>query len=142
VCNISHLWQTPYCQDSLEQKSQDPAVGSPDNTCQHPFIGFLVFRAPLFSDASDHTEMLKQNLTVKLQSVPNKLFISNYYFDNNTYFWVQVMICPVDQSFFNRTEIINNFDLNSENYQLPDLFGPYYFTASPYLTSFSGICIL
>ncbi|KAF3338338.1 leucine-rich repeat receptor-like protein kinase [Carex littledalei] len=135
VCNITHLSTTAYCQDVFEH---NPSVGSL-NSCQHPFNGFLVFRAPFFSDASDHITLLEQNLTNKLKTcIPNNLSIQNYYFDTNTYLWVQVKICPIGQRYFNRTEIINCFDWNSEDYELPDLYGPYYFTASPYRTSSSG----
>jgi hypothetical protein len=137
VCHIPDLSTTAYCKDILEQ---NPAVESL-NSCQHPFNGFLVFREPFFSIASDdHITILEQNLTNTLKTcLPNKLSIQNYYFDTNSYFWVQIKICPVGQSYFNRTNIINCFDLNSEDYQLPDIYGPYYFNASPYRKSSSGI---
>ncbi|KAF3326990.1 putative leucine-rich repeat receptor-like protein kinase [Carex littledalei] len=135
VCNISHLSRTAYCKDVLEK---NPPVESL-NPCQHPFSGFLVFRAPFFSDASDHIPILEQNLTDTLKTcIPNTLSIQNYYFDTNTYFWVQIKICSIGQSYFNRTEIIKCFDLNSEDHALPDIYGPYYFTASTYCLSSSG----
>ncbi|XP_078152060.1 leucine-rich repeat receptor protein kinase HPCA1-like [Carex rostrata] len=135
VCSISHLSRTAYCNDVLEKI---PPVESL-NPCQHPFSGFLVFRAPFFSDESDHIPILEQNLTDTLKTcIPNNLSIQNYYFDTNTYFWVQIKICPIGQSYFNRTEIIKCFDLNSEDHALPDMYGPYYFTASTYRLSSSG----
>ncbi|KAJ4780429.1 Leucine-rich repeat protein kinase family protein [Rhynchospora pubera] len=135
VCSIPHLSTTAYCKDVFEQKA---AIGTL-NTCNHPFSGFLVFRAPYFSDASDHITKLEQNLTNTLKAcVPNNLSIQDYYFDSNTYFWVQVKICPISQSYFNRTEIINCFDLNSQGYNPPRVYGPYYFTASPYRSSSVG----
>lgn len=139
MCNISHLSITAYCKDVLEKT---PPVESL-NPCQHPFSGFLVFRAPFFSDESDHIPILEQNLTDTLKiCIPNNFSIQNYYFDTNTYFWVQIKICPIGRSYFNRTEIIKCFDLNSEDYALPDIYGPYYFTASTYRLSSSGIYIL
>lgn len=139
VCNITHLSTTAYCKDIFEQNSAVESL----NKCQHPFSGFLVFRAPFFSDASNHISLLEQNLTNTLKTcIPNNFSIQNYYFDTNTYFWVQVKICPIGQSYFNRTEIINCFDLNHEDYVLPHVYGPYYFTASPYLKSSLGIYIL
>ncbi|KAJ4771708.1 Leucine-rich repeat protein kinase family protein [Rhynchospora pubera] len=139
VCSIPHLSTTAYCKDVFEQKA---AIGTL-YTCNHPFSGFLVFRAPYFSDASDHITKLEQNLTNTLKAcVPNNLSIQDYYFDSNTYFWVQVKICPISQSYFNRTEIINCFDLNSQGYNPPRVYGPYYFTASPYHSSSVGIIFL
>lgn len=138
MCNIPYLLTTPYCTGVY---SLITAVESL-NQCQHPFSGFFVFRAPFFSNPSGHITILEQNLTNTLKAcIPNNFSIQDYYFDTNTYFWVQVKICPVRQSYFNRTEIINCFDFNSEDYNLPKLYGPYYFTASPYRISSSGIHI-
>jgi hypothetical protein len=109
--------------------------------CSHPFSGFLVFRAPFFSDASNHITDLEANLINRLKtcSTPNNLSIQNYYFDANTYFWVQINICPTGQNYFNRSVILNCFDLNNQDYSPPNLYGPYYFTASPYHISSRGI---
>ncbi|KAJ4787349.1 Leucine-rich repeat protein kinase family protein [Rhynchospora pubera] len=132
VCSIPHLSTTAYCTDAFDQSSAIESLNITD--CSHPFTGFLIFRAPFFSEASDHIEQLKQNLTGRLKtcSTPNNLSIQNYYFDGNSYLWVQIKICPDGQSYFNQTVIINCFDLNSQDYKPPELYGPYYFTASPY----------
>jgi hypothetical protein len=125
----------------LEQKSQGSTVGSPDNTCRHPFISFLVCRAPFPSTASDYNEKLEDgHMDLLNERIQNKLSIEKYFFDTSTYLWVQVKVCPIGKSFFNGTEIINSFDLNSEENELPKLFGPFYSIASPYRSS--GICIL
>ncbi|KAJ3691903.1 hypothetical protein LUZ61_000004 [Rhynchospora tenuis] len=48
VCSIPHLSTTAYCNDAFDQSS---AIGSLNITdCSHPFTGFLVLRAPFFSD--------------------------------------------------------------------------------------------
>jgi hypothetical protein len=122
---------------------QNSAVGNLNQSnCSHPFHGFLVLRAPYFSDASDHNiGELNNNLTNRLKtcSTPNNVFVGNYSFDANTYLWVQISICPVVESYFNRSVIINCFDLNSQDYALPKQYGPYYFSPFPYDMSSTGI---
>ncbi|XP_078152063.1 leucine-rich repeat receptor protein kinase HPCA1-like isoform X2 [Carex rostrata] len=131
VCNKTHLSNTVYCLDVLQNPTIKSLILS---NCSNPFKGFLVFRAPFFSDASDdHIAVLKDSLTSKLKTcTPNNLYIQNYFFDDNTYFWVQINICPVGQSYFNQSVVINCFDLNTQDYSPPEQYGPYYSTASPY----------
>ncbi|KAF3340856.1 putative leucine-rich repeat receptor-like protein kinase [Carex littledalei] len=140
VCSNPHLKTTFYCLDVL----QNPAMESLNTSnCSHPFNMFLVFRAPFFSDPYGHIRILEENLTSTVKPcTPSNLYIQNYYFDDNSYLWVQINICPIGQSYFKQSEVIKCFNLNSQNYSAPMEYGPYYSTAEPYHTSSRGIHIL
>ncbi|KAJ3676634.1 hypothetical protein LUZ60_004046 [Juncus effusus] len=130
VCTNPYLSLTTYC-----LSDQNSAVQSTLNKtgCSNPLTGFLIFRAPFFSDASPYIANLEQNLTNTLKScTPIDLSVQNYYFDPTSYLWIQVELCPVEEKYFNRSEILNCFDLNAQSYRPPENYGPFYFTATPY----------
>ncbi|XP_020086515.1 probable leucine-rich repeat receptor-like protein kinase At5g49770 isoform X2 [Ananas comosus] len=138
VCSKSDLEDTTYCK--TQQETSVPS--SPNNkSCSHPYEGAMIFRAPSFGIVTNSSiQLLEKNLSAKLECAPNGFTLENCFFNNDGYLEVKLIICPSDGKYFNRSEILDCFKiLSSQDFVPPDIFGPYYFTASIYLFEEEGL---
>lgn len=118
-------------------QSLDPATCS----CAYPYMGKMVFRAPLFADLSNSAnfQQLESSLWIQLALRPGAVFLSDVHFNSDDYLQVQVRLFPSTGTSFNLSELIRiGFDLSNQTYRPPQNFGPYYFIADSY-ASFAGI---
>jgi len=94
----------------------------------------MVFRAPFFQDVADNSvfQSLLDNVWKKYGPALGSVSIQNPFFDGNSYLQVELKLCPSTGIYFNRSEILIELDLSSQNYVPPEIFGPYYFNASSY----------
>ncbi|KAL6853557.1 hypothetical protein ACP4OV_019586 [Aristida adscensionis] len=120
--------------------STDQGLDPSNCGCAYPYMGKMVFRAPLFTDLSDseHFQQLETSLWKELALRPGSVFLSDVHFNSDNYLQVQVSLFPVTGTSFNLSEVIRiGFDFSNQTYKPPPGFGPYYFIADPY-TSFAG----
>lgn len=94
----------------------------------------MVFRAPFFQDVKNDSvfESLKESVWKQFGSKLGSISLENPFFDSNSYLLVKLKLCPSTGSYFNRSQILIELDLSSQNYIPPIFFGPYYFNASSY----------
>ncbi|OAY71353.1 putative leucine-rich repeat receptor-like protein kinase [Ananas comosus] len=130
VCSNPNLENTPYC----HTRQETLAPNSSNNiSCSHPYEGAMIFRAPSFGIITNSSiQLLEKNLSAKLECAPNGFTLENPFFNNDGYLEVKLIICPSDGQYFNRSEILDCFDFNSQDYVPPNMFGPYYFYANLY----------
>ncbi|XP_020086516.1 probable leucine-rich repeat receptor-like protein kinase At5g49770 [Ananas comosus] len=130
VCSNPNLENTPFC----HTRQETLAPNSSNNiSCSHPYEGAMIFRAPSFGIITNSSiQLLEKNLSAKLECAPNGFTLENPFFNNDGYLEVKLIICPSDGQYFNRSEILDCFDFNSQDYVPPNMFGPYYFYANSY----------
>ncbi|XP_020085967.1 probable leucine-rich repeat receptor-like protein kinase At5g49770 [Ananas comosus] len=130
VCSNPHLLNTAYCE--IQQETLTPS--SSDNiTCSHPYEGVMMFRAPSFGIMLDEfISKLEANVAANLSCTPHSLTLEDPFFDEDGYLEVKLVICPSNKNYFNRSEILDCFDISSQKFIPPEMFGPYYLSANPY----------
>lgn len=86
-------------------QSLDPATCS----CAYPYMGKMVFQAPLFADLSNSAnfQQLEKSLWTELALRPSAVFLSDVHFDSDDYLQVQVRLFPLTGTSFNLTELIS-----------------------------------
>ncbi|KAL5202741.1 hypothetical protein ABZP36_013693 [Zizania latifolia] len=135
------LTGNPVCGDSL-LSSMKPCTGHTieppsvprflDVQCANPFVESMIFRAPSFGNVIQCLPILHRNLSSKLNNcTPNRLGLA--YSNNGVYLNVDIRACPVDKKRFNYSQVLNCFNLTLQTYKPPEIFGPYYVQAHPYL---------
>ncbi|XP_038980381.1 probable leucine-rich repeat receptor-like protein kinase At5g49770 isoform X2 [Phoenix dactylifera] len=132
VCRNVELAVTTYCRPvQLQEKGKNV---SNQVDCSQPYEGNMVFRAPYFHDMEGYKKLLENSLSDRLNSISAAVnFTLQNSFDNgNGYLLVQLKVCPLSGTYFNRTEILLWLDLSSESYSTPEIYGPFYFNADPY----------
>ncbi|XP_072985299.1 leucine-rich repeat receptor protein kinase HPCA1-like isoform X1 [Typha latifolia] len=130
ICNNPQLSYTTYC-----QVQQGPTNNTSDlKNCFNPYEGYMMFRAPSISNINNHIAELRESVSPKLNCFPNRLDIriNNFNFDPYGYLHVLLTVCSPDGKSFNRSEVLRCFNLSSQDYQPPPIFGPYYFAPLPY----------
>lgn len=150
VCSNVLLSQTSYC---LPQQETPPSYSTEvtkcgsksclkDYNCSNPYEGEMVFRAPFFQDVTNVSvfELLKESVWKRFGSSLGSVSLQNPFFNSYSYLLVELKLCPSSGSHFNRSQILIELDLSSQNYNPPAIFGPYYFNASSY--PFPGAKIL
>ncbi|KAK8957708.1 putative leucine-rich repeat receptor-like protein kinase [Platanthera zijinensis] len=142
VCSIIHLLGTNYCLPP-QQVSPTYSAGlsncggnscSTNNTCSHPYMGIMYFRAPFFRDLTNATifQLLENSLWERYGPNLGSISLQNPFFDSDSYLEVKIELCPINGAYFNLNDILENLDLSSNNYTAPVVYGPYYFGAFPY----------
>lgn len=138
LCNDSLLSETMPCTGQRTEPPTPPLVL--DVQCANPFIETIVFRAPSFGDVMKYLDELHRNLSGTLSScTPNRLGLVPYSNDDE-YLNVDIKACPVNQKRFNYSQVLNCFNLTLQTYKPPEIFGPYYVKARPYLFHDKGNC--
>lgn len=128
VCGNVQLQGTPYC--NLQQDSTS-SFSSVD--CSNPYEGPIICRAPSFSDISNNLQPMWNVVVDNLNGTPVTYSLGNYFFDGNAYLQVELKICSKNKRDFTRSQILQWFDLNSQNLSLPEMYGPCHFNPSPYV---------
>lgn len=121
----------------------DQSLNPQSCSCAYPYTGVMVFRAPNFRGVTNSTlfQQLETSLWTKLGLSPGSVYLENPFFNSDEYLEVQVKLFPSPGMYFNRLEVLRiGFDLSNQTYKPPNIFGPYYFIASPY--SFQGKLLL
>ncbi|KAJ6798641.1 putative leucine-rich repeat receptor-like protein kinase [Iris pallida] len=130
------LQQDPVASNYSISHSNCSSQSCPQNLdCPNPYQGMMVMRAPSFRDVADHSVFitLVKDLWEKFGPVIGSVTIENPFIDGDNYLQVLLKLCPITDSYFNRTVILVNLDLSNKNYGPPgDIFGPYYFDAFEY----------
>lgn len=107
--------------------------------CAYPYQGTLFFRAPSFNDVSNATlfHSLEMSLWSNFNLTPGSVSLDNIFFNSEDYLQVHIGLFPSDGNFFN-TSVVQRFDsaFSNQTYKAPDVFGPYYFIASDYVSGF------
>ncbi|KAL5230217.1 hypothetical protein ABZP36_028993 [Zizania latifolia] len=130
LCNDSILSSTTPCTGHLTGYLPDPVY--PDVRCANPFVETIVFRAPSFGEVDEYLPNLRLNLSSKLSScTPSYIGLSPYY-SIDAYLNVDIKACPVNQTRFSYSQVLNCFNLTLQYYKPPKMFGPYYVKAHPY----------
>ncbi|XP_020276103.1 probable leucine-rich repeat receptor-like protein kinase At5g49770 isoform X2 [Asparagus officinalis] len=142
VCSNFHLSQTSYCLFQQEKSPPysivaadcDPPSCPQNYNCSNPYEGVMIFRAPFFRDTTNHSkfQLLRESIWRRYGSSLGSVSLQNPFFDSNSYLQVELKLCPSSGIYFNRTEILMELDLSSQNFTPPGMFGPYYFNASSY----------
>ncbi|KAI0520031.1 hypothetical protein KFK09_007496 [Dendrobium nobile] len=146
VCSNIHLIGTNYCSPP-QNFSPIYSTGlsncggkscSTNNSCSHPYEGILFFRAPYFRDLRNETAFQLLENSIWEQYGPNlgSMSLQNPFFDNDSYLEVHLVLCPLNGTYFNVKDVLENLDLSSNIYTAPQVYGPFYFGAFPY--SFPG----
>ncbi|KAK3139119.1 hypothetical protein QOZ80_5AG0378100 [Eleusine coracana subsp. coracana] len=131
LCNGSLLSDTMPCTGQRTAPPTPPLLF--DVQCTNPFIETIVFRAPSFGDVMEYLPQLHNNLSITLSScTPNRLGLVPYSNDDE-YLNVDIRACPVNQKRFNYSQVLNCFNLTLQTYKPPEIFGPYFVKAHPYL---------
>ncbi|KAJ0975549.1 hypothetical protein J5N97_017514 [Dioscorea zingiberensis] len=118
----------------------DQSLNPQSCSCAYPYTGVMVFRAPNFRDVTNSTlfQQLETSLWTKLSLSPGMVFLENPFFNSDDYLQVQVKLFSSQGMYFNRSEVLRiGFDLSNQTFKPPNIFGPYYFIASPY--PFQGV---
>ncbi|XP_042393199.1 leucine-rich repeat receptor protein kinase HPCA1-like [Zingiber officinale] len=129
VCNNSQLQQTEYCQNV---RPDSPYNSSDNITCLQPYKGRVISRAPYNSYVQQLLPQLEQGFEDFLRTKPINFSIRNFSFDTNDYLQVELRFCLSNSKSFTRENIINFLDFNTQDLNLPDDFGPSFFSASQY----------
>ena len=99
--------------------------------CAMPYVGIMVFRAPIFSILTDPTRFhkLENSLWTELNLTMGSVYIRCMSFDGNGYLNIQVLLFPQPgKKNFERLQLVNIiYALSSQAYTPPPEFGPYYF---------------
>lgn len=142
-CQLQQQTSTPYSTSIANCGSKSCTSGRKLNPqscdCAYPYEGTLYFRGPSFRELSNVNTFhsLESSLWTKLGLTPGSVSLSNPFFNADDYLQVHVGLFPSTGKHFNRSEIQRlGFDFSNQTYKPPQVFGPYYFIASPYL--FSG----
>ncbi|KAB5574533.1 hypothetical protein DKX38_001727 [Salix brachista] len=121
----------------------DNQISSPKCECALPYTGLLQFRAPSFSNLENNTyyTVLEKSLmnSFMLHQLPvDSVTLSSPRKDSSHYLVLKLQVFPVGQDRFNRTEISSiGFELSNQTFKPPPQFGPFFFSADPYL-NFAG----
>ncbi|KAK6945670.1 Leucine-rich repeat-containing N-terminal, plant-type [Dillenia turbinata] len=113
-------------------------ISSPNCTCAYPYTGVLIFRACSFSDLgySSYYVSLQDSMmkTFKSNYLPvDSISFSNPWKDSNDYLELNLEIFPSGQDSFNHTGVSwIGFVLGSQEFIVPDVFGPFFFQATSY----------
>ncbi|KAH7654178.1 Non-specific serine/threonine protein kinase protein, partial [Dioscorea alata] len=113
----------------------DQSLNPQSCSCAYPYTGVMVFRAPNFRGVTNSTlfQQLETSLWTKLGLTPGSVYLENPLFNSDEYLEVQVKLFPSPGMYFKRLEVLRiGFDLSNQTYKPPNIFGPYYFIASPY----------
>ncbi|WOL06826.1 putative leucine-rich repeat receptor-like protein kinase [Canna indica] len=127
VCSNVHLRDTEYCHESQDSESDFSSIN-----CLHPYEGPIICRAPSFGDISTNLGPMLNKVADRLNGTPVSFALRDYFFDGDAYLQVQLKICPSNDKYFTRNQILLWFDLSTQNLELPELYGPCYFNPSPY----------
>ncbi|KAG8085113.1 hypothetical protein GUJ93_ZPchr0010g9338 [Zizania palustris] len=130
LCNDSILSSTTPCTGQLTGYPPEPVY--PDVRCANPFVETIVFRAPSFGEVDEYLPNLRLNLSSKLSSCTLSNISLSPYYDIYAYLNVDIKACPVNQTRFSYSQVLNCFNLTLQYYKPPKMFGPYYVKAHPY----------
>ncbi|KAH7866913.1 hypothetical protein Vadar_026595 [Vaccinium darrowii] len=141
-CDIRKLPDSKY---STPENNCNPAtcsahkVSSPNCRCAYPYMGFITFRAPSFSDLSNTTiyTSLANFLMQFFQShqLPvDSVSLSNPTRDTDNYFVLTLEVFPPsDQDGFDQTGVSEiGFVFSNQTFKPPHNFGPYTFLSLSY----------
>lgn len=138
-CHLQQQLSAPYETNTAKCGPLACPVGQSINpqscSCDYPYEGLMVFRAPNFGDLTNSTifQSLERSLWEKLELTPGSVSIQNLMLNGDSYIQLQLKLFASDGIYFNRSEIARiGFDLSKQTYKPPRIFGPYYFLASPY----------
>lgn len=134
--SLCHLEHEPYRLPQINQSNCKTQECPQDYSysCLHPYEGEMIFRAPYFQDVTNHSLFEKLSLSVwnNFSSHLGSMSLQNRSFDGDQYLIVELKLCPPNDGYFNRTEILEYLDLSIRRYKAPPIFGPYYFIAYEY----------
>lgn len=137
-CSLAQQTNSTPSQNCLSTPCDSDKTSSPTCKCLYPYSGYLIFRAPSFSNFGNETvfESLEQKLMESFTShgqPVDSVNVSNPTRNSDHYLVLSLQIFPSGLDYFNRSGISGiAFMLSSQTFKPPHDFGPFYFDANKY----------